>query len=112
MCSSDLVDAANRPWSQVQPWVAHEHAAALADVLRARAARGRGDPGTATWFSGQVARPRHEIDPPPLVSGDDLLAAGVPPGRPVGVALARIRALQLDGLVTTKADALAASTRF
>ncbi|MFM8734935.1 MAG: CCA tRNA nucleotidyltransferase [Pirellulales bacterium] len=103
-------DPAGRPWSQVQRWVAHEHAAALADLLRSRAACGAGDASRAAWFTAQAARPRAEIDPPPLVTGDDLLAAGVPPGRPIGAALARVRSLQLDGAITTKAEAIAIAT--
>jgi tRNA nucleotidyltransferase/poly(A) polymerase len=102
-------DPAGRPWSEMQRWVAHEDAAALADVLRARAACGLGDAGRASWFSGQVVRPRAEIDPPPLVTGNDLLAAGVPPGKAVGAALARVRALQLDGAIATKGEAIAAA---
>ena len=102
-------DPTGRPWSEMQRWVAHEDAAALADVLRARAACGLGDAGRASWFSGQVVRPRAEIDPPPLVTGDDLLAAGVPPGKAVGAALARVRALQLDGAIATKGEAIAAA---
>ena len=97
----------SRPWSSVQPWLAHDQAAALADVLRARAACGRGEPAAATWITAQATRPRAELDPPPLLTGDDLLAAGVPPGKAVGVALARIRGLQLDGAITTRAEALA-----
>jgi poly(A) polymerase len=97
----------SRPWSSVQPWLAHDQAAALADLLRGRAACGRGDAAAAAWISGQVDRPRAELDPPPLVTGDDLLAAGVPPGKAVGAALARIRGLQLDGAIATKAEALA-----
>jgi tRNA nucleotidyltransferase/poly(A) polymerase len=97
----------SRPWSSVQPWLAHEQAAALADVLRGRAACGRGEAAAAAWISGQVDRPRAELDPSPLVTGDDLLAAGVPPGKAVGAALARIRGLQLDGAIATKAEALA-----
>jgi hypothetical protein len=93
----------------VQPWVAHEHAATLADVIRARAACGHGDPAVAAWLTAQVGRPRLEIDPPPLVTGDELLAAGVPPGKPIGAALARVRALQLDGGITTKGEAIAAA---
>jgi hypothetical protein len=50
-----------------------------------------------------------EIDPPPLVSGDDLLAAGLPAGRELGAALAKVRRLQLDGLVTSRAEAIAAA---
>jgi len=97
----------SRPWSSVQPWLAHEQAAALADVLRARAACGHGEPAAAAWITAQVARPRAELDPPPLVTGNDLLAAGVPPGKAVGVALARIRGLQLDGVIATRTEALA-----
>jgi poly(A) polymerase len=96
-----------RKWSAMQPWLAHAQAVALVDVLRARAACGVGDPQAAAWLTAQAGRPRAELDPPPLVTGDDLLAAGVPPGRPVGAALARIRGLQLDGAIATKAEALA-----
>jgi tRNA nucleotidyltransferase/poly(A) polymerase len=100
---------AGRSWSSLQPLVAAEHAAALADLLRARAASGAGDAGAAAWFTARTARPRAEIDPPHLVSGADLLAAGLPAGRALGAALAKVRRLQLDGLVTTRAEALAAA---
>ena len=95
-------------WSALQPWLAHPQAAALADILRARSACGAGDPQAAAWLTAQAARPRADLDPPPLVTGGDLLAAGVAPGPAVGAALARIRTLQLDGAITTKAEALAA----
>lgn len=104
-------DLAGRPWSRVQPFVVHEHAAALADLLRARAACGPGDAEAAAWFTSQVARPRHETDPPPLVTGADLLAAGVVEGPSLGAALARVRALQLDGEITTRSEAVAAALR-
>ena len=45
-------------WSRLQPWVAHAHAALLADLLRARADRGHGDPAAAAWFTQQCGRPR------------------------------------------------------
>jgi poly(A) polymerase len=102
-------DPAARPWSQVQPRAAGEHAATLADVLRARAACGQGNAAAAAWFTQQADRPRHDIDPPPLVTGDQLLAAGVPPGKPIGAALAHIRALQLDGVIATQAQAIEAA---
>lgn len=101
-------DLAGRPWSQVQPWVADPRAPLLADLLRALAGSGRGDPDAAAWFSRQVDRPRLEIDPLPLVTGSDLLAAGVPPGPPVGQALERIRRLQLDGAIATREEAISA----
>jgi hypothetical protein len=96
----------SRPWSDLQPWAADDRAAALADLLRARAACGRADTARAAWFTERVGRPRAEIDPPPLVTGTDLLAAGVPAGRAVGAALARLRTMQLDGAITTREQAL------
>jgi poly(A) polymerase len=104
-------DLASRPWSLVQPLAAHEHAAALADLLRARAAVGRGDAAAATWFTAQAARPRHELDPPPLLTGADLLAAGVAAGPALGAALARVRNLQLDGAITSRDQALVEALR-
>jgi hypothetical protein len=101
-------DLASRPWSTMQPWVADPRAAQLADLLRARASHGLGDATAAAWLTAQVARPRSEIDPQPLLSGDDLLAAGVPAGRSIGAALAKARQLQLDGVIKTPDEALAA----
>jgi poly(A) polymerase len=97
------------PLSRVQPWLAHEHAACLADLLRARASAGRGAGEAAAWVTTEAARPRAELDPPPLVTGSDLLAAGVAAGPALGRALARIRALQLDGEIATREEALAAA---
>ena len=103
----DGPDVAARPWSEVQPWLAHEDAFLLADLLRARADCGRGSVATAAWVTAQIARPRAELDPPPLVTGADLLAAGVAAGPEMGAALARLRALQLDGVIATREEALA-----
>ena len=99
-------ELATRPWSQVQPWLAHDDAFLLADLLRARADCGRGSGAAAAWVTAQIARPRDEIDPPPLLTGGDLLAAGVPAGRAMGEMLARLRALQLDGQIATREAAL------
>ena len=97
---------ADRPWSQVQPWLAHPDAPLLADCLRARATHGAGSPATAAWIWAQLTRPREQLDPPPLLGGSDLLRAGIPAGRAVGQLLARIRALQLDGGLHTREEAL------
>ena len=95
------VDLDQRPWSQLQPWLAHDAAFLLADVLRARAACGHGSAAAAGWVTAKLQMPREQLDPPPLVTGNDLLAAGVPAGRAMGQVLAALRALQLDGRITT-----------
>jgi len=48
-----------------------------------------------------------EINPPPLITGKEILAMGIPPGRAVGRILDAIRVAQLDGTVQTQAEALA-----
>ena len=40
----------------------------------------------------------------PLLRGDDLLALAVPPGKPIGEVMARLRAAKLDGEARTRAD--------
>jgi len=100
------VGPADRPWSQVQPWLAHPAAPLLADCLRARAAHGAGSAATAAWVCAQLARPREQLDPPPLLGGADLLGAGIPAGRAVGQLLAKIRALQLDGGLHSREEAI------
>ena len=100
------LDLDQRPWSQLQPWVSHDAAFLLADVLRARAACGHGSAAAAGWVTAKLQMPHEQLDPPPLVTGNDLLAAGVPAGRAVGQVLAALRALQLDGVLTTRDAAL------
>lgn len=98
-----------RPWSAIQPWLAHRDAPLLADLLRARAAAD-GDveaAALAAWVTGWIDRPRAELDPPALLGGGDLLRAGVESGPRMGATLARIRALQLDGVLLTREDARA-----
>jgi poly(A) polymerase len=47
-----------------------------------------------------------EIDPPSLMTGRDLLAMGLPPGKTVGRILEAVRVAQLEGTVQTRAEAL------
>lgn len=47
------------------------------------------------------------VRPPTLVTGDDILALGVGPGRQVGELLELVREAQADGEVTTRGEALA-----
>jgi hypothetical protein len=100
-------EIAGRPWSQVQPWLAHPDAVLLADVLRARADGGRGSAQTAAWVSQQLTRSQDDLNPPPLLTGNDLLAMGVPAGRPIGAMLASLRRLQLDREIQTRNEAMA-----
>lgn len=62
---------------------------------------------TQRLFDGMTV---DDYDPPPLLTGDDLIAAGHQPGRNFGVVLEAIRNAQLDGELTTEAAALDRAT--
>ena len=97
----------HRPWSILQPYLANRDSPVLADVLRARAAVAGEGADFAAWVTACLERPRAELDPPPLLGGHDLIHAGWKPGPALGATLARIRALQLDGVLASTAEALA-----
>ena len=55
----------------------------------------------------QCDLPNGPIDPPPLLSGNDLIAVGMKPGPRFSKELEAIRTAQLDRVLNTKEDALA-----
>jgi poly(A) polymerase len=46
-----------------------------------------------------------QLNPPPLVTGEDLPALGIPQGPEYRILLQKIRAMQLDGEISTLEDA-------
>jgi poly(A) polymerase len=48
-----------------------------------------------------------QIDPPPLISGHDLIAMGIPPGKTMGRILEAVKIAQLEEAVQTRHEALA-----
>jgi poly(A) polymerase len=52
------------------------------------------------------ATPTEEVNPPPLITGDDLKALGIEPGPQYKEILERVRDAQLDGVISTREEAL------
>lgn len=81
------------------------------DLLQMSHARTHGDPVAAAdirFCEDYLARtPWEEVDPAPLISGDDLIQLGFTPGSLFKDLLDRIRDAQLDGIVRTREDAVA-----
>ena len=98
----DLDGADAKPWSLVQPLLAADGGAELVALRRSHGY----DDAAQRYCEERLAWPRKELDPPPLVVGADLIAAGRRPGPGFGDLLARTRAAQLDGEIATKAEAL------
>jgi hypothetical protein len=63
-------------------------------------------PQDAAWCRERLAWPTERLDPPPLVTGDDLQARGLRPGPAFKYILQALRDAQLDGEIQTKEDAL------
>jgi hypothetical protein len=85
----------------------------LADLLGTRAS----DLGQAEWaarvdtvvalLDAYYKTPEMQVHPPALITGDDIVALGVPPSKQVGDLLEAVREAQAEGSVTDRAGALA-----
>ncbi|KAF0242387.1 MAG: poly(A) [Planctomycetota bacterium] len=96
--------SAMRP-SEWKPLLAHPGAVELLELHRAaRTARGGSLAGHALLSERLAAG---DLDPPRLLTGDDLLAMGALRGPKIGDVLSTVRAAQLDGEVTTREAAAA-----
>lgn len=103
-----VVDGLVPPRSVLVPLLYHAGAADLLTVARAEAVGTGADPaGVGRCEALLRDTPPHLLNPPPLVTGTDLEAAGHEPGPAFKPALAAARAGQLDGRIATPAEALA-----
>jgi poly(A) polymerase len=105
---SALKDAAGQPKSRLYPVLAHSLARDLIAVVRAKSLADDGSTGDVD-FCDRILRdvPSDMLDPPPILTGDDLTAAGFRPGPEYKGWLESTRAAQLDGEIGTKDEALA-----
>ena len=98
-----LDGAENRPWSEVQPVLAHEGSC---DLVELRAATLGQRDATDAFCREKLMLAPEQLNPSPLVEGADLIAAGQAPGPQFKELLNRARAAQLDGIVKSKQEAL------
>jgi tRNA nucleotidyltransferase/poly(A) polymerase len=99
----DLAQADTLPRSRIQPVLAAEPAHELVDWHAARPNVER----TAIAFCRQKLQlPHEQLDPPPLVTGDDLATLGISPGREYAELLQAARDAQLDGVLRSKDEAI------
>ena len=100
---STLSHAHSYPWSVIQPLLVNPHARQAIDAIEAW----HGGPSDATEFCRSRLTWSHDrLDPPPLLTGDDLIAAGYRPGKQFAAVLQGIRVAQLDNEVSDKEQAM------
>jgi poly(A) polymerase len=96
--------AAAMRWSKLQPLLVAEGIDDLLAIVEAASPAGF---EAAAHCRRLLSQPRETLDPPPLLTGNDLLASGIPSGPWYKMILDRIRDAQLDGEVRSKAEAAA-----
>lgn len=104
---NNLAGAAQLPWPRIQPLLIHQGAADLVALCAARAEIGDFDPADVDFCRQRLQWPAQQLDPPQLLSGDDLVARGVPQGSVYREMLSTVRDAQLSGEIQTPAEALA-----
>jgi len=101
-----LGKAPSLPWSKVQRLFVGEGIHELLALEAAIALAESRDPGALAWCRARLLQPPEVLNPPPLVTGDDLIRHGIRPGPRYHVLLERLRNAQLDGEIHTRQQAL------
>lgn len=102
-----LEQASSLPWSQVQPLLISPWISVGVELLELRA-----EPGDSviesnlTWLRTRLAWPIQQLDPLPLVTGQDLIARGLKPSPKFKQLLQDVRDQQLDGQLTSTSEAI------
>ncbi len=108
---SELENAENKPWSEIQPILSHRFAQPALELFEARAAIGLTEDlaqvkSTLAWLRPQLALPTSQLDPRPLLDGSDLIALGLRPSPKFSSILDTARQMQLDGQLVDRAAAM------
>jgi tRNA nucleotidyltransferase/poly(A) polymerase len=98
-------------WSQLQPFLVSEGIDDLLAMEEAAALAAGRDPSHMSWCRSLLTQSREVLDPPPLLTGDDLMRHGIPPGPAYRILLQRLREAQLDGEIRTREEALGLASR-
>ncbi len=101
-----LRGAASQPWPRVQRLLISPGSRELLALHEAQAiADGLADDDLA-FCRQRLAWPAEQLNPPPVVTGNDLIAHGINPGPDYAFLLESVRDAQLDGAVRDKPEAL------
>jgi tRNA nucleotidyltransferase/poly(A) polymerase len=98
-----LDDAKSLRWSRLQPILI---AAGIGDLLAFLEAVSPATAEPAAFCREKLKLSSEKLDPPPLVTGDDLIALGIPQGPQYRVLLEEIRDMQLDEKLKNREDAI------
>lgn len=104
----DLADAPSQTWARLKRTLAHPYRDDLIALTRVKRLACGDDMQPVLFVDEYLVRtPPSIIDPPPLISGDDLKSLGLKPGPDFKTLLDTIRDAQLNDQITTRDQALA-----
>jgi poly(A) polymerase len=98
-----LQNPAAMKWSQLQPFLI---SAGILDLLALMEATSPASATAAAYCRDKLRLPPDQLNPPPLVTGDDLLELGIPQGPRYRTLLEEVRRRQLDNLLPDRDAAL------
>lgn len=103
-----ILTADEQPWSVIQPLLMLPQRDTLLGLAEAWAiAQGGSTTGVQYCRQRLATWPAERLDPPPLLTGKQLIELGYRPGRAFKQVLQRVRDLQLDGQLESAAAAAA-----
>jgi poly(A) polymerase len=106
-----LDDASTLPLSRLKRVLAKKLAPDLIALIRVRALVNNEQPVDALFCDDYLrTTPRNILDPPPLITGDDLIKAGFQPGPQFKAILDQVRDAQLESQVESPTEALKLAT--
>ena len=108
----ELRDASQMSAAQLKRLFAHPGAAELLSLLRATLLAEEAELHPVLFCEEFLARtPAAELNPPPLLTGDDLIALGWQPGPRFREVLETVRDAQLNGEIATREAAISLARR-
>jgi hypothetical protein len=96
-----------RPGSDGLQPLKHPGAGELVEIVAAAARPGFASQDDVDFCRRKLALPAEQLNPPSLLTGDDLIALGIPPGKQFAILLRAAREAQLDGHVFSADEAIA-----
>ena len=98
-----IINPQTMKWSSLQPFLIAEGIHDLLELMEASSPEGD---KAAVYCLNKLLQPPEVLDPPPLITGEDLLTLGIPQGPAYRILLDEIRRSQLDGAIRSREDAM------
>lgn len=101
-----LAGARRHYWPDVQRVLIHDGMSDLLVMIRAQTRLKLMDAGDLEFVEGRLAWPVERLNPPPLLTGDDLVRHGLAPSKTFRELLESVRNAQLEGEIGSLQEAL------